>query len=153
MTNKRAKNYKEFGINRPGFTDGIKVRVYKTPESMRKGYLAERSKFDRRKNTEDISDSVGIFFTIGYMLSDHIEGRYTGDIYGIMFLNEKFITPEVVIHECTHAVFSHEEDIVRFKMDYHIGRLEINHEERFAYYMDWLSAEVLQLLQKAGYLR
>jgi hypothetical protein len=36
-----TKNYKEYDIKRPGFTDGIKVRIYKTPESMRRGYLAE----------------------------------------------------------------------------------------------------------------
>jgi hypothetical protein len=146
-----TKNYKEYDIKRPGFTDGIKVRIYKTPESMRRGYLAEYAKFTRRKNTEDISDSVGMFFTIGYMVSDHIEGRYTGDMYGIMFLNEKFITPEIVIHECSHAVFSHEENIVRFRMDYHVDTLE--HEERFCYYLGWLSAELLQLLKKEGFLR
>jgi hypothetical protein len=146
-----TRNYKEYDVKRPGFTDSIKVRVYKTPESMRKGYLAERAMFTRKKNTEDISDAAGLFFTVGYMISDKIEGRYTGDVYGIMFLNEKFITPEIVIHECAHAAFSHEENIVRFKMDYNADTLE--HEERFSYYLGWLSAEVLQLLRKDGYLR
>jgi hypothetical protein len=144
-------NYREFDINRPGFTDGIKVRVYKTPESMRRGYLAERAKFTRKKNTEDISDSVGMFFTPGHMISDKIEGRFTGDVYGIMFLNEKFTTPEIVIHECSHAAFSLEENIVRFRLDFNTDTLE--QDERFAYYIGWLSAEVLQLLKKEGYLR
>jgi hypothetical protein len=146
-----SKTYKEYDIKRPGFADGIKVRIFKTPEGMRKGHLAERAKFTRRRNTKDFSDSVGLFFTPGYMVSDHIEGRYTGDIYGIMFLNEKFITPEIVVHECTHAAFSHEKNIARFKMDYDTDTLE--HEERFCYYLGWLAAEVLQLLKKEGYLR
>jgi hypothetical protein len=150
-----SKNYKEYDIKRPGYKDGIKVRIYKTPESMRKGYLAEWGRFHRgHKNTEDISDSVGIFYTIGHMVSDNIEGRFIGDIYGIMFLNEKFITPEIVVHEVGHAAFSHEQNIVRFGMDYNTKAFEApGHEERFCYYLGWLSAELLQFLKKEGYLR
>jgi hypothetical protein len=88
------------------------------------------------------------------MVSDKIDGRFTGDIYGIMFLNEKFITPEVVVHEVGHAAFSHEENIARFGMDYNAAAFELpGHEERFCYYLGWLAAEVLQLLKKQGYLR
>jgi hypothetical protein len=147
-----AKNYKEFDIKRPGFTDGIKIRIYKTPESMRKGYLKEQSKFTRSKNTEDLTDTMGLFFNIGYMVSDKIAGRFTGDVYGIMFLNEKFITHEIAIHESVHAAFTHEQNIERFRMDYSEDEAMI-HEERFAYYLGWLSYTVLDLLKKEGYLR
>lgn len=149
-----AKTYREYDIKRPGFTDGIKIRVYKTPESMRKGYLAEWSRFNgRKRNTEALSDSVGMFYSPCYMTSDLIEGRFTGDVCGIMFLNEKFITPEVIVHECVHVTFQHEQDIARFKMDYSNRGKTSEHEERFAYYLGWLAAEVLQLLKKERLLR
>jgi hypothetical protein len=148
-----AKSYKEFDIRRPGFADGIKVRVYKTPASMRKGYREEWSRFNgRKRNTEDLFDAVGIFYSPCHMISDLIEGRFTGDVYGIMFLSEPFITPEVIIHECVHASMQHERDIERFGMDYS-NRTDTTHEERFAYYMGWLAAELLRILKKAGYLR
>jgi hypothetical protein len=118
---------------------------------MQRGYLEERLKYTRKKDNEDISDSVGLFITPSYIIHDHNEVRYTGDVYGIMFLNEKIITPEIVIHECAHGAFSHEENIVRFKMDYSADTLE--HEERFAYYIGWLASEVLQILKEARYLR
>jgi hypothetical protein len=146
-----AKNYKEYGITRPGFTDGIKVRVYKTPESMRKGYLAEWGKFTRKKNTEDLSDTMGFCFNAPAMVSDKAEGLFFSETYAIIFLNEKFLTPEIVIHECSHCAFSHEQCIERFGMDYNVDTLE--HEERFSYYVGWLASEMLQLLKKERYLR
>jgi hypothetical protein len=147
-----AKNYKEFDIQRPGFTDRVKIRIYKTPESMRKGYLGERAKFTRRKTTGDLTTTMGLFFNTGYMVSDKIDGRFTGDVCGIMFLNEKFLTPEIALHECVHATFTHEKNIERFDMDYAEDWAMI-HEERFCYYLGWLAAEVLQLLRSQGYLR
>jgi hypothetical protein len=147
-----VKNYKEFDIQRPEFTDRVKIRIYKTPESMRKGYLAERSKFTKRKTTMDLSTTMGLFFDIGYMVSDKIDGRFTGNVYGIMFLNEKFLTQEIAVHECVHTTFTHEKNIERFDMDYSEDWAMI-HEERFCYHLGWLAAEVLQLLKKEGYLR
>jgi hypothetical protein len=121
---------------------------------MRRGYLAEWDKFNgRKKHAEDISDSVGIFYPPCYMTSDLIEGRFTGDVYGIMFLNEKFISPEVIAHECVHVTFQHEQDIERFKLDYSDRGENTAHEERFAYFLGWLAAELLGLLKKDGYLK
>jgi hypothetical protein len=147
-----AKNYKEYDIKRPGFTDSIKVRVFKTPESMQKGYLTERAKFTRRKHTEDLTSTMGICFNVPPMVSDRAEGLFTPEVYAIIFFNEKFLTPEIVVHECCHSAFTHEQDIERFGMDYS-DREDIAHEERFAYYLGWLAAEVLSLLRKEGYLR
>jgi hypothetical protein len=147
-----AKSYKEYGIKRPGFTDGIKIRIYKTPETMRKGFLSERGRYTRSKYPGDLTETMGLFFNTGYMVSDKINGRFTGDVYGIMFLNEKFLTPEIAIHESVHATFTHEYNIERFEMDYS-EKDDLAHEERFAYYMGWLSAEVLDLLKKQGYLQ
>jgi hypothetical protein len=86
------------------------------------------------------------------MLSDLVDCGFTGSIYAVIFLNEKFITPEVVIHEAAHVTFCHEQDIERFGMDYS-DRENLAHEERFAYHIGWLAAELLQLLKKEGYLR
>jgi hypothetical protein len=147
-----AKNYKEYSIKRPEFTDSIKIRIYKTPESMRKGYLEERAKYTREKYPGDLTGTMGLFFNIGYMVSDKIDGRFTGDVYGIMFLNEKFLTPEIAIHESVHATFTHEHNIERFGMDYSEDESLI-HEERFAYYVGWLSYTVLDLLKKQGDIR
>jgi hypothetical protein len=72
MTNKRAKNYKEFGINRPGFTDGIKVRVYKTPESMRKGYREELFGFRGSSPVMDVADKINHRFVINIGFSGMI---------------------------------------------------------------------------------
>jgi hypothetical protein len=36
-------------------------------------------------------------------------------------------------------------------MDYNADTLE--HEERFCYYLGWLSAEVLEILTKEGYIK
>ncbi|MDR1249317.1 MAG: hypothetical protein LBK63_08450 [Treponema sp.] len=148
-----AKNYKEFDVKRPGFTDSVKIRIYKTPESMRKGYLEEWNKFHpHKKNSEDLYDSVGLFYPTGYLVADHIGGRFTSNIYGIMFFNEKFTTQEIIVHECAHAAFSHEKNIERFGMDYSEDDAMI-HEERFAYYLGWLSYMALDILKKQGYLR
>jgi hypothetical protein len=147
-----TKNYKEFDLKRPGFTDGIKIRVYKTPESMRKGYVEERGKFTKSKYLRDLTTTMGVFFNIGYMVSDAIDGRFTNDIYGIMFLNEKFLTREIVIHECCHCAFVHEHNIERFGMDYSKDE-SLEHEERFAYYLGWLADMALDLLKEKGYLR
>jgi hypothetical protein len=146
-----SKNYSEFEVKRSGFTDSIKVRVFKTPESMRRGYLAEYAKYIRHRNTDDLTTTMGFCFCVPPMVSDRAEGLFTPEAYAIIFLNEKFITPEIVIHECAHATFSHEKNIARFKMDYHVDTIE--HEERFCYYLGWLAAEVLHLLKKEGYLR
>jgi hypothetical protein len=74
----------------------------------------------------------------------------------VIFLNEKEMTYNTIIHECIHAAFAHEKYIERFELDYS-GEDDItfgaSHEERLAYYMGWLAAEVLQLLKKQGYLR
>jgi hypothetical protein len=146
-----AKNYKEYDIKRPGFTDGIKVRIYKTPESMRKGIIAEHVKFSKWNN-EDLTDTMGMFFYTRPMVSDKTEGLFTGNIFGTMFLNEKYLTPEIAIHECCHAAFSFETFISRFNMDYSDDP-SLVHEERFCYYLGWLAAELLQRLKKDGYLR
>jgi hypothetical protein len=146
-----AKNYKEYDIRRPGFTDGIKVRVYKTPEAMRKGIIAEHVKFSKWDN-EDLSRTMGMFFYTRPLVSDKAEGLFTGNIFGTMFLNEKYLTTEIAIHECSHAAFSFEQFISRFNMDYSNDK-HLVHEERFAYYLGWLSAEVLKLLKKERFLR
>jgi hypothetical protein len=147
-----AKNYKEFDIKRSGFMDCVKVRIYKTPESMRRGYLAEWAKFTRRKNTEDLTTTMGFCFNVPLMVSDEAEGLFTPEVYAILFFNEKYLTTEIAIHECCHCTFTHEQDIERFVMDYS-NREDISHEERFAYHIGWLAAEVLQLLKKERYLR
>jgi hypothetical protein len=147
----KAKNYREYGIRRPGFMDGIKVRVYKTPEAMRKGIIAEHVKFSKWDNT-DLSDTVGMFFYTRPLVSDKAEGLFMGNIFGTMFLNEKQLTPEIIIHECCHAAFSVEEFISRFSMDYSDDK-NCAHEERFCYYLGWLAAELLQILEKDGYFR
>jgi mRNA-degrading endonuclease HigB of HigAB toxin-antitoxin module len=59
-----AKNYREFEIKRSGFAEGIKVRVFKTPESMRKGYLAELFVFRGPSSVMDIADKVNYRFII-----------------------------------------------------------------------------------------
>jgi hypothetical protein len=147
-----AKNYKEFEVIRPGFTDGIQIRIYKTPESMRKGYLEERARFIRRKETDDLSTTMGLCFNVPPIVSDIAEGLFTGEKYAIIFLNEKWITQEIIIHECVHCTFTHEHNIERFGMDYSEDEALI-HEERFAYYLGWLSYTVFELLKKQGYLR
>jgi hypothetical protein len=138
------KNYTEYVVTRPGFKDGIKIRIYKTPQAMRKGYLAERAKYTRRRDHADFSDTMGIFFDTPSLVSDKAEGHFITERYGTMFLNEQFITPEILIHECCHAAFSHERYIERFGMDYSRDG-DLIHEERFAYYHGWLAAEVLKL--------
>ena len=138
------KDYKEYAVTRPGFKDGITIRLYKTPRAMRKGYLTEYAKYIRRKNSDSLSDTMGIFFDIPPLVSDRAGGFFTSERFGIMFLNEQFITPEIIIHECCHAAFSHERYIERFGMNYSKDG-ELTHEERFAYYHGWLAAEVLKL--------
>jgi hypothetical protein len=148
-----ARNYKEFDLKRPGFTDSIKIRIYKTPESMQKGYQEEYAKYSKRKITDDLITTMGFCFNVPPMVSDLAEGLFTGEIYAILFLNEKFLTPEIAIHECVHAAFTHEQDIERFDMNY-AGRKENNiHEERFCYYSGWMAAEALRILKEKGYLR
>jgi hypothetical protein len=146
-----AKNYKEFELKRPDFKDSIKIRMYKTPEAMRRGFLAEKARYTKQ-NDDDMSGTMGLFFDTPYMVSDTADGRFIGDMYGIMFLNEKVLTPEIVIHECIHTSFAHERNIERFDMNYSDDGPLI-HEERFAYFCGWLAAEVMQLLKKQGYLR
>jgi hypothetical protein len=53
-----AKDYKEFEIKRPGFTDYLTVRVFKTPEAMRRGFLAEKARYTRQ-NDDDMSGTMG----------------------------------------------------------------------------------------------
>jgi hypothetical protein len=145
------KNYKEFDIKRPGFLDSVKVRVYKTPEAMRKGFVAEHVKFSKWDN-DDLKTTMGMFFYTRPMVSDKAEGLFTSNVVGIIFLNAKYLTKEIAIHECTHVAFSFEQFISRFDMDYSDDK-NLIHEERFAYYLGWLSAELLELLKKQGYLR
>jgi hypothetical protein len=150
-----SKNYQEYDVRRPGFADCVKVRVYKTPESMRRGYLAYWQRFNgRKRNAEGLSDTVGIFYAPCHMTNDFIEGRFTGEVCGVMFLSKPHITPEVVVHECVHAAFQHEQDIERFRLDYSARETSgASHEERFAYYLGWLAAELLRLLKKDGHLK
>jgi hypothetical protein len=147
-----ALKYNYYDIKRPGFTDGIKVRIYKTPESMKRGYLAEHYRLIKRQDTKVISDTVGLCFSTPRMISDLVDCDFSGSLYATIFLNEKYITTDIVIHEVGHATFTHEQDIERFGMDYS-NREDLTHEERFCYHLGWLAAELLQRLKKDGYLR
>jgi hypothetical protein len=69
-----------------------------------------------------------------------------------MFLNKKNLTTEIAVHECCHAAFAFEQFISRFAMDYSDDKY-LAHEERFCYYLGWLSDEVLKLLKKERFLR
>jgi hypothetical protein len=76
-----AKNYKEYDIKRPGFTDGIKVRIFKTPESMQKGYLTERAKFTQCKHTGDLTSTMGICFNVPLIRTAEAGGGRIVDYY------------------------------------------------------------------------
>jgi hypothetical protein len=138
-------NYKEYVISRPGFHDRITIRIYKTAKSMWKGFLTEYARFTRRKIHDDLTNTMGIFFDIPPLVSDKAGGLFTSEQFGIIFFNEQCITPEVIIHECCHAAFSHERNIERFGMDYSKNE-DLTHEERFVYYHAWLASEVLKVL-------
>jgi hypothetical protein len=146
-----AKNYKEYSIQRPGFTDRVEVRVYKNAQKMRNGNLLEQRKYYKRFNIAP-DNAIGIFFRSPAFKPKGNENVFSGETVGIIFLNEQNLTYDVIIHECCHCAFAHEKDINCYKMDYG-DDADIEHEERFCYYLDWLAAEVLQLLKQQGYFK
>jgi hypothetical protein len=152
-----TKNYREFEIRRPGFTDYLTLRVFKSPGAMRRGYRAEYENWFKKFDENGLDAAIGICFKTPYMENKHNNKELmTCNNFCIIFLNEKEMSYNTVIHECVHAAFAHEKYIERFALDYS-GEEDItfgcSHEERLCYYTGWLAAEALRVLRKQGYLR
>jgi hypothetical protein len=131
------KSYREYTIERPDYSDTLKLRVYKTVKGMRQGSQALQE--------EPHSDEFSAAFHSTFMIQD--EGLFVSSMYGIILLNEQNLGMTDVCHECIHAAFAHDRWINRFTGSYD----NHDHEERFAYYYDWLLIEVLKTLKKAGH--
>ena len=132
------RNYKEFTITRPDYYDTLKVRVYKTLQSLQKACK------EINKN-QDFSETDGAEINSGFKIINGI--NYTPDMFTIICLCEQSMELEIIAHECIHATFTHERNVLRFNAVY----IEKEHEERFAYYYNWLLSIILKTLLDNGY--
>jgi len=134
-------NYREFTIERQDYFDTIKVRVYKTARSLRKAC----EEFTGIKGSH--SETDGSFASTVPNNPTNAEGKKDRFMFGIIMLCEQYMEMQIIVHECIHATFKHEKNIIGFRGNYSNDE----HEERFGYYYEWLLLEVLKTLKKAGY--
>ena len=126
------KPYREFIITRPDHSDTVKLRVYKTLRGM--------TAKTKEKNYTAIFQT-----THGIDCDD--DGFFTSSMYGTIGLNEQHMNLAAVSHECIHAAFAWDRRINRYTGSHEAHDME----ERFAWYYEWLLAEVLKTLKKSGY--
>ena len=131
--------HKEYIIERPDYSDTLKVRVYKTAKSM----MQSAKLLDK---TDKSPEKFTAMFHTTHGIDTDKDGMFMSSMYGIIILNEQNMDLANVSHECLHAAFAHDRRINRY-----IGKYEHEHEERFARYFEWLLTKVLETLKTAGY--
>jgi len=138
------KRYEEFTITRRDFNDTLKLRIYNTNRKMMNG-CARTCKYLGFKAPE--GDYNGAWIVI-----PDAKCKFTGrsaqtDMFGIILLNEENMTTDIIAHECLHAAFSHSKFINHYKGNYD----DMDHEEEFVKYFQYLLEAVLFKLKEAGY--
>jgi hypothetical protein len=134
-----ATNYREFTIQRPDYSDMLKVRVYKTVKTMHNGAL----KTNKDKSTLNFS----AMFQATYAIDNDDHGYFTSNHIGTIFFNEQNLDITHISHECIHAAFAWDRNINHYFGNHN----NYDDEERLAFYYDWLLVEVIKTLKKAGY--
>jgi len=137
------KTYKEFIIERPGYSDTLKVRVYKHKQTMKKENekICKLYKYEYKQN-----DFEAVWTDSPNVKCKYTQGKARPLMFGIIFFNEEKLTTDIIAHECLHASFSHDYFITQYK-----GFYDGEDEERLVMYFQWLFLTVSKTLKKAGY--
>jgi len=128
-------------ISRPLYSNGFKLKVYNTRKNM---LGAIKNNYNARNFAADINDAAGVVFEMDDIWEDK-KNCEEYKLFAIMYLNEEDIDVDIITHECTHAAFIHERNIVRY-----IGIYDGNDgtgdspEERFCYTIGAFVDEVIK---------
>jgi hypothetical protein len=85
--------------------------------------LEEIKKYKVEHQEDDIANgyTMGMFCPTAYITRNDIAGNLTSNIWGTIFLNLQDLKEygdEIIIHECAHAVFSYDQNILRLNTGY-----------------------------------
>lgn len=130
-------------IRREGWYDYFIVKIYKSARNMRIGITKDGGEPD---NT-----CVGLVRPTNRLIKEGYVGEFTSNMFATMYLNEEYLTIDIISHECTHMAFAHERFVARYRMDY--GAQCGRQEERLAYYLGDISMAVVRMLRRGGYIR
>jgi len=137
------KSYKEFLIERPGYSDTLKVRVYKTKKTMKR----DNEKICKLFNYEFRSgDFDAVWTDTPNAKCKYSQGKARPLMFGVMFFYEEKLRTDIIAHECLHAALSHDCFVTQY-----IGHYYGDDEERLVCYFQWLLLTILKTLKKAGY--
>jgi hypothetical protein len=85
----------------------FRLVLCKTQREMVKAYNKQRGQID-------VSGFSGIFTATDYVTRDDMPGEFKSNVFGTMWLNLENLSDKVIIHECGHAAFSFERNIMRY---------------------------------------
>ena len=137
------KTYNEFLIERPGYCDTLKVRVYKTKKTMKRDSekICKVFKYEIKSGDFD-----AVWTDTPNAKCKYTQGKASPLMFGVMFFNEEKLTTDIIAHECLHSSFSHDYFVTQYK-----GFYNGDDEERLVCYFQWLLLTILKTLKKAGY--
>ena len=139
-------NPDQFYITKDGYKDYLTVRVYKTQKAMYEASEKLGALYKNESNGD--KDSTAWFITTPVNKCKFTNSEFTADMYGIILLNEEYLLYDLIAHECLHAALAHERLINRYMLDYYN---ENGEEERLAWHMQYIFANILDALKEYGY--
>ena len=138
------KYYHEIKIERKDYLDTLKVRVYKTNKMMVNG-CNKTCKY--LKIQKPIGIYNGVWINVPYAKCKYSNELANPLMFGLLLLNEEYLTTDIIAHECLHAAFAHNKYINNY-----IGKYDKREqEEELAHYFQWLLLNVNYELKKARF--
>ena len=128
-------------IARPCYSNGFRLRIYKTRKTM---FNAIKNNYEQKRMDINLEDAVGVVFETDEIV-DNKKEQEEYKLFANMYLNEEDINVDVIAHECTHATFMFERNVMRY-----LGVYDGNDgtgdspEERFAYTLGSFVDEVIK---------
>jgi len=94
------------------YTNGFELYIYNTKANMMKGIKKWLIK-NHYQNTEVSQDMLGVVYEYTKLKSVEYEDD-NFQVFGAMFLNEPYLTMDIIAHECVHAAMTLERNVIRY---------------------------------------
>ena len=144
---KRSTGYKNLKLRKTIwqnlYTNAFEIFVFKDRKSMVNG-ICKWAKLNKYKlNFEDL-EVMALIFENESLPEVEIDG-YEYRMFATIFFNEEDLNINIIAHECVHAAFILERNVLRYIGNY-VGNngTGISSEERYAYNVDNFLAKVVQ---------
>ena len=121
----------------------FRLAICKTRKEMLSAIAADAKKDEGSNNSTD--RTMGMFRSTPCVCSSSVPGIGYSNIFGTMYLNLADVTDEILVHECGHAAFVWEFNILHYTGTFDDGGFD--EQENFCYFLGKAAEKVAKIVK------